>query len=132
MASSTCHVVGVAKRVRLERIVRRDHPAEMTARQGRLNRSLDNRAHPANCQRGTLRSRTRWAGNVSASTRRTASPKRTGEPLQHLSARPKKWPKPAARSPRQLGSKGHLMSPKPRTALALDLTRLTLELTRPA
>src|SRR5690606_28153298 len=51
MASSTCHVVGGTKRVRLERFVRRDHPAEMTARQGRLNRSLENRAHPANCQR---------------------------------------------------------------------------------
>src|SRR3546814_12391843 len=83
MASSICHVVGGTKRVRVERIVRRDHPAEMTARQGRLNRSLENRAHPANCQRRTLRSRAHWAGNVSASTRRTASPRRTSAPLQH-------------------------------------------------
>src|SRR3546814_6342487 len=71
MAISICHVVGVAKRVRLERFVRRDHPAEMTARQGRLNRSLENRAHPANYQRRTRRSRTHWAGNVTASTRRS-------------------------------------------------------------
>src|SRR3546814_18433680 len=33
MASSTCHVVGGTKRVRVERTVRRDHPAEMTAPQ---------------------------------------------------------------------------------------------------
>src|SRR5690606_30022207 len=130
MASSICHVVGVAKRVRLERIVRRDHPAEMTTRQGRLNRSLENRAHPANHQRRTLRSRTHWAGNVTASTRRTRQPKPVCEPWKCWSALPAKWPKPAARSPRQLGSNGHLMSPKPRTALALDLTRLTPELSR--
>src|SRR3546814_6882082 len=79
MASSICHVVGVAKRVRLERFVRRDHPAEMTARQGRLNRSLENRAHPANYQRRTRRSRTHWAGNVTASTRRPRSEEHTSE-----------------------------------------------------
>src|SRR3546814_812373 len=73
MASSFCHVVGVAKQVRLERIVRRDHPAEVKRPQGCLNRSLDSRAHPANCQRQTLRSRTRWAGNVPASTRHAAT-----------------------------------------------------------
>src|SRR3546814_349514 len=132
MASSTCHVVGVTKRVRVERIVRRDHPAEVKSPQGRLNRSLDDRARPANCQRRTLRSRTRWADNVSASTRRTRQPKPTRETWECWSALPAKWSKPAARSPRQLGSNGHLMLPKPRTALALDLTRLTLELTRPA
>src|SRR3546814_18108050 len=77
MASFTCHVVGGTKRVRVERIVRRDHPAEVKCPQGRLNRSLENRAHPANCQRRTLRSRNRWADNVSASTRRTWQPKPT-------------------------------------------------------
>ena len=56
MASSICHAFGVTKRRRLERIVRRDHPAEVKRPQGRLNRSLDNRAHPASCQRRTLRS----------------------------------------------------------------------------
>src|SRR3546814_7395954 len=79
MASFTCHVVGGTKRVRVERIVRRDHPAEVKSPQGRLNRSLDDRARPANCQRRTLRSRTRWADNVSASTRRTRQPKPTRE-----------------------------------------------------
>src|SRR3546814_20355412 len=98
MASSTCHVVGVAKRVRLERIVRRDHPAEVTARQGRLNRNLENRAHPANHHRRTLRSRTHWAGNVTASTRRPTSPKRTSEPLQPSSARPTNAPKQATQN----------------------------------
>src|SRR3546814_17849208 len=84
MASSFCHVVGVAKQVRLERIVRRDHPAEVKRPQGCLNRSLDSRAHPANCQRQTLRSRTRWAGNVPASTPRTRQPKPTTEPMVRL------------------------------------------------
>src|SRR3546814_2514571 len=98
MASSTCHVVGVTKRVRVERIVRRDHPAEVKSPQGRLNRSLDDRTRPANCQRRTLRSRTRWADNVSASTRRTRQPKPIRETWECWSALPAKWPKPAVRN----------------------------------
>src|SRR3546814_8868578 len=46
MASFICHVVGGTKRVRVERIVRRDHPAEVKSPQGRLNRSLDDRGAP--------------------------------------------------------------------------------------
>ena len=46
MASFICHVVGVAKRVRLERFVRRDHPAEVKRPQGRLSRSLDSPGAP--------------------------------------------------------------------------------------
>src|SRR5690606_908341 len=132
MASFICHVVGVAKRVRLERFVRRDHPAEVKRPQGRLDRSLENQARPANYQQRTFRSRTHWADNGSAATRRIQQPKPASEPMCCLSARAEKCPKPALRSPRQLGSNGHQVKPKPRTALALALTRLTLELSRPA
>src|SRR3546814_8410275 len=99
----------------------REKSEEVKRPKDRLNRSLEDRARPANCQRRTLRSRTRWADNVSASTRRTRQPKPTRETWECWSALPAKWSKPAARSPRQLGSNGHLMLPKPRTALALDL-----------
>src|SRR3546814_14029748 len=46
MTSFICHVVGVAKRVRLERFVRRDHPAEVKRPQDRLSRSLDSPGAP--------------------------------------------------------------------------------------
>src|SRR3546814_11639095 len=114
MASFTCHVVGGTKRVRVERIVRRDHPAEVKSPQGRLNRSLDDRARPANCQRRPLRSRTRWADNVTASTRRTRQPKPIRETWEGWSALPAKWTKPAVRNQRQLGSNGPLQAPRPR------------------
>src|SRR3546814_6268202 len=78
----------------------RGHPAEVTSPQGRLNRSLEDRARPANCQRRTLRSRTRWADNVSASTRRTRQPKPIRETWECWSALPAKWPKPAVRNQR--------------------------------
>ena len=54
MASFICHVVGGTKRVRVERTVRRDHRAEVTARQGRLNRSLDGQAHLAELSVGNF------------------------------------------------------------------------------
>src|SRR5690606_6568288 len=132
MASFICHVVGVAKRVRLERFVRRDHPAEVKCPQGRLDRSLENQAHPTNYQRRTFRSRTHWADSTSASTRRIQQPKPASEPMCCLSVRAEKCPKPPLRSPRQLGSNGHQMKPRSRTALALALTRLTPELSRTA
>src|SRR3546814_20316341 len=123
MESSFCHVVGVAKQVRLERIVRRDHPAEVKRPQGCLNRSLDSRAHPANRPRQTLPSRTRWAGKVPASTRRTRQPKPTSEPMGCLSHRTDKCPRPAARTKQELGTNGKQLPPHPGSVLALELTR---------
>src|SRR3546814_20420170 len=115
MASATCHVVGVTKRVRVERIVRRDHPAEVKSPQGRLNRSLADRARPANCQRRTLRSRPRWADNVSASTRRTRQQTTIRETREFCSALTAKWPKPTVRNQSQLGSTCDHRSQKTRT-----------------
>jgi hypothetical protein len=92
MASSTCHVVGGTKRVRVERTVRRDHATKMSRRASPdAAEAGTTRARPANVQ-GAQRPK-ECLGEARCVRKEAPQPKTampTGEPGARTRCRPKR------------------------------------------